>query len=90
MWTRSELLSLILERDTLIKRILDKERRALALPEPKPEQLEPAPKTKPKPVPGSQEWFVSLPLPTKQGISMNDLARSVPKPRPLRRPSWER
>jgi hypothetical protein len=61
---------------------------ATAMPDP-PEPPEPAPRPGFKP--GSQEWYASLPPPrTDEGISMNALARTVPKPKPPRKPSWER
>ena len=45
---------------------------------------------KPKPKPGSQEWYAALPAPKRdpEAIDMNELRRSVPKPKPPRRPSW--
>ena len=87
MWSRAELIALITTRDSLTRLILDRERRAAALeadPEP------PAPRKSPY-RPGSQEWFVNLAPPRKDdGVSMNELARRVPKPCPPRKPSWER
>jgi hypothetical protein len=62
---------------------------ATAIPSPEPPEPEPTRKT--KPVLGTQEWYRQLPPPTNnQGVSMNDLARTIPKRRPPRRPSWER
>ena len=51
---------------------------------------EPKAKHKDGPRPGSQEWFRSLPPPTKKGVDMNDMRRAIPRPRPPKRPSWER
>jgi hypothetical protein len=45
---------------------------------------------KAKPEPGTQEWYRQLPPPkADQGISMNSIARSVPRPRPPRAPGQQ-
>ena len=51
---------------------------------------EPAPKAKAKAKAGSQAWYVQL-LPPKAdlAISMNDMIRSIPPPRPPRRPGTQ-
>ena len=59
------------------------EGRAAPAPAPPPE---PAPKAKA----GSQAWYVQLPPPKADlGISMNDMLRSIPPPRPPRRPGTQ-
>jgi hypothetical protein len=63
--------------------IANRERKADAPPEPEPSG----------PVPGSMEWHrarILKDVAEGKAISMNDLARSVPKPKPPKRPSWER
>jgi hypothetical protein len=52
-----------------------------------PESAPRAEPTKAKPAPGTQAWYKSLPPPARnQGVDMNDLLRSIPKPRPPRKP----
>ena len=76
----------------LIIRILDRERSARA-PAPQPE---PEPVFKPEPVPAYETEMQRLQRLARddvragRAIDMNDLLRSIPKPKPPRKPSWER
>ena len=65
----------------LLQRFLDRGRRSAA--------DDPVPATEAKPKPGSQEWYRNLPEPVDTGITMNELARSIPKPRPPRAPGMQ-
>jgi hypothetical protein len=82
MWTTSDLIELILAFDR-------KRRASTSSPDPEPE---PEPEREPQSrfKPGSQEWYRALPPPrTDQGVTMNSLARSIPKPRPPRAPGQQ-
>jgi hypothetical protein len=82
-----------LTKADLIQFIIDLKRNVDALassvtatpsPEPAPE---PEPTPKPKHLPGSMQWFTQLAPPrTGDGVTMNELARSIPRARPPRAP----
>ena len=66
--------------------------------EPKRSVPPPKPRPRPRGVPGSQEWYRSLPPPPRledeiaagRAISMNAMIRAVPKAQPPRRPGHQR
>ena len=87
MWSQNELVKLLIEHQQKLIRLLGAHERKVDAPPPEPPEPAPRPKFKS----GTQEWYRQLPPPkTNDGVSMNKLARSVPKPRPPRKPSWER
>ena len=87
MWTSVELARFIMERERQLLRFLLEHERKGNRPEPPPEpEAEPGPRFKP----GSQEWYRTFSPPKAQGINMNDMLRAIPKPKPPRKPSWER
>jgi hypothetical protein len=81
----------------LVKAVADQLAKLLRPQAPKSDDYEPEPPP-PKPLPhmklkpGTQEWFRSLPKPTRKpgDITMNELARRVPKARPPRKPGQQR
>jgi hypothetical protein len=82
-WTAAELIEIIIE--------LDRKRRAKAASsDPAPEQ----PEFKPESVPPNETHEQMLKrrmrndVDAGRSITMNEIARSVPKPRPPRKPSW--
>lgn len=88
MRPRAELLQFLANHARELARILDRERQSDTRElEPEPDPEPPEVKRKAGPRPGTQEWFRELPPPRNDGITMNALARRVPRPRPPRRPS---
>jgi hypothetical protein len=75
MWASSVELAKAIA-DELVK-VLRPQQHKNDAPEPRPSRPEP---------PAPRKLRQS----ERPGISMNELARSVPKPKPPRRPSWER
>ena len=89
MWNKIELVKLFIERENrMLKMLMDFERKASA-PEPKWDYDPPTPrKIKSKYTPGTQKWFATLPKPRDDpdAVTMNQLARFIPKRRPPLRP----
>lgn len=75
MWSRSEFIKFIAAHERRLIEALYEGFRPDA-PEPPPAPEPPAPR--------------KLRQSEQPGISMNELARSIPKRKPPRRPSWER
>ena len=82
MFTATELFKFLTKREEDLKKFL--KRHALD-DEPADEEPPPKPRPMPKGTPGSMEWYQSLPPPRSdpRDVSMNQLARFVPK---LQRP----
>jgi hypothetical protein len=75
MWSRTKILELLLGEEHEVDA---------------PARPDSAPRTKAKPAVGSQEWYKQLPpRRTDDGISMNELARRVKKPKPPRAPGQQ-
>jgi hypothetical protein len=92
-WTRSEFAKFIIEHDRRLIKALYEHGFGSDEPEPRsshPEPPEPEPPRKAKFTPGTQAWFHQLEPTQHHGVEMNSIARSVPRPRPPRRPSWDR
>jgi hypothetical protein len=75
MWTRSEFAKFIIEHERRLIKALYEHGFSSDAPEPPP-----APEPEPRKLRQSEQ----------PGIDMNDMLRSIPKPRPPRKPSWER
>jgi hypothetical protein len=84
MWLQSELVRLLIEHQHKLIRLLGAHERKVDVSTPDELPVETAPRPKFKP--GSQEWYKSLPAPRTEGVSMNSIARSVPRPQPPRAP----
>ena len=74
MWTRLEFAKFIIEHE---RRLIKALYEGFSSDAP-----EPPPATEPEPRKLRQS--------EQPGIDMNDMLRSIPKPRPPRKPSWER
>ena len=87
MWTRAELVRLIIEHENkLLQLILDHERKV--------DVSAPEPVRQPEPAPANETYTERLYRLAREdaaagrSISMNDMLRSIPKPKPPRKPSW--
>ena len=60
-------------------------------PAPEPPEEPPEPKRKVGPAPGSQAWYKQLPPPARNpdDVSMNSIARSIPRRAPPRAPGQQ-
>ena len=90
MLTAAKLAKFFADRDRELLKFLKQYAPSDDAYEPEPEPPKPAPGPRFKT--GSQEWFMSLartPPKANQGISMNAIARSVPKPTPPRAPGTQ-
>ena len=85
MRTRDEIIKIAVARLLDVFQAFERS-DAPSTPEPEPE---PAPKVS-RFKPGTQEWFRQLaPSRTDRGVDMNDMLRSIPKPKPPRRPGTQ-
>jgi hypothetical protein len=89
MWSRSQFAKFLLERERgLIKALSE----GFKPDEPEPSHAEPPesePSRKSRFSPGSMEWYRELKPVQPSGVCMNDLLRSIPKPKPPRAPGMQ-